>query len=121
MTWLAVVLGAMLGAPARYLTDRLVRARYEGPVPWGTFAVNVVGSLLLGAITATVTRGAGPGLLGGFAGVGFCGALTTYSTFSYELLRLFERGRSGLALAYGLGSALCGFGAAWAGFLLAGG
>ncbi|MGZ4607644.1 MAG: fluoride efflux transporter FluC, partial [Blastococcus sp.] len=50
MTWLLVAAGAAVGAPARYLTDRLVQARHDSVFPWGTLTVNVVGCLVLGAL-----------------------------------------------------------------------
>lgn len=112
MNWLLVIAGAMVGAPARYLTDRAVQARHGTVFPWGTFTVNMVGSLVLGLVTGLVTAGAvgtGTQLL---VGTGLCGALTTYSTFSYETLRLAEE-RAGLAAAANVaGSVLAGVGAA---------
>ena len=94
MTLLLVVLGGAVGAPVRYLADRWVTARLPGPFPWGTCAVNVVGSLLLGLLAATA-----PADLVALAGVGFCGALTTFSTFSFETVRLLETGRPVPAVA----------------------
>ena len=97
MTLLMVALGAALGAPARYLTDRVVQSRHESVMPWGTLSVNVVGSLILGALT-----GAGAAVSPGAAallGTGFCGALTTYSTFSFETWRLVEEECYGTAVA----------------------
>jgi CrcB protein len=88
MTIVLVFVGAMVGAPLRYLTDRAVQTRHESPFPWGTFIVNISGSLILGALTGAGT--ALPGPLLALLGTGFCGALTTYSTFSYETLRLVE-------------------------------
>lgn len=115
MTVLLVALGAAIGAPLRYLTDRAIQARQTSTFPWGTFTVNVAGSLLLGYL---VGLPAGP-WLSAVLGTGFCGALTTYSTFSYETLRLAREGDRMLAVAYAIGSVLAGLGAAYVGLLLA--
>ncbi|BCJ52643.1 putative fluoride ion transporter CrcB 2 [Actinoplanes sp. NBRC 14428] len=115
MTVLLVALGAAIGAPLRYLTDRFVQSRHESPFPWGTFAVNVAGSLLLGFVVGLPV--APP--LAALLGTGFCGALTTYSTFGFETLGLARSGQRFLAGAYALGSVLAGLGAASIGFLIA--
>jgi CrcB protein len=88
------VLGAAVGAPVRYLVDRAVQGRHDSVFPWGTLTVNIVGSFVLGLV-ATLA----PPDLQVLLGVGFCGGLTTYSTFSYETLRLVEDGAGGLAVA----------------------
>lgn len=116
MTVLLVALGAAVGAPLRYLTDRAVQARHDTVFPWGTFTVNVVGSLILGVTTAMATE-LDPRLVAA-VGVGFCGALTTYSTFSYETLRLLEDGARFYAAANVIASVVAGLGAAVAGFAL---
>ncbi|GAA3579677.1 fluoride efflux transporter CrcB [Amycolatopsis ultiminotia] len=89
MTPLLVVLGAAVGAPLRYLTDRAVQSRHQSLFPWGTFTVNLAGCLLLGGLAGAGT--ALPESLFALLGTGFCGALTTYSTFGYETVRLTER------------------------------
>lgn len=119
MTWLLVALGGMVGAPLRYLTDRAVQVRHESLFPWGTFTVNAAGSLLLGLLSGAVASGAVGSRLMALLGTGLCGALTTYSTFSYETLRLAERGRASLALANAAGSVLIGLGALFAGLAVA--
>ena len=119
MTWVLVAVGGMVGAPLRYLTDRAVQARHESVFPWGTFTVNAVGCLLLGLLTGAAASGAAGSRLMALLGTGLCGALTTYSTFSYETLRLAERGRGALALANALLSVLIGLGAVFAGLALA--
>ncbi|MFF2847219.1 fluoride efflux transporter CrcB [Streptomyces sp. NPDC058001] len=120
MNWLLVIGGAMVGAPLRYLTDRVVQSRHDTVFPWGTFAVNVVGCLILGVLTGAVTAGATSAQVQLLLGTGLCGALTTYSTFSYETLRLAEDGAGVFAAANVLGSVLVGLGAAFAGVEVAG-
>ena len=109
MTWLWVALGAGVGAPARYLTDRWVQSRHDSVFPWGTLAVNVVASFLLGALTGGA--GAVSPAVALALGTGFCGALSTYSTFSYETLRLLETRARFLALANVVVALVAGFGA----------
>lgn len=92
MTLLLVLVGGAIGAPVRFLADRWVTTRLPGPFPWGTLAVNVVGSFVLGLLAASA-----PQWLLALGGVGFCGALTTFSTFSFETVRLAEEGRWGAA------------------------
>ncbi|MCC3776170.1 fluoride efflux transporter CrcB [Streptomyces sp. UNOB3_S3] len=113
MNWLLVVAGAMAGAPLRYLTDRFVQSRHDSVFPWGTFTVNVVGCLVLGVLTGSVDE---PTRL--LLGTGLCGALTTYSTFSYETLRLAEDGARGYAALNVVASVVCGLAAAFAGVAL---
>lgn len=99
MNLLLVIAGAAIGAPLRYLTDRAVHARYDSVFPWGTFTVNIVGSLILGVVAGAATTTVVPHQVQLLVGTGFCGALTTYSTFSYETLRLIEQDAKFLAAA----------------------
>ncbi|MET8945249.1 fluoride efflux transporter CrcB [Streptomyces sp. NPDC004542] len=119
MNWLLVVAGAMAGAPLRYLTDRTVQSRHDTVFPWGTFTVNVIGCLALGLITGAVTARAAPSNVQLLLGTGLCGALTTYSTLSYETLRLAEQGARFFAAANVVGSIVAGLGAAFTGAALA--
>ncbi|MCI3242543.1 MULTISPECIES: fluoride efflux transporter CrcB [Streptomyces] len=119
MNWLLVVAGAAVGAPVRYLTDRAVQSRHDTVFPWGTFAVNVCGSLILGLLTGAMSAGAAGSHLQLLIGTGLCGALTTYSTFSYETLRLTETGAGLYAAANVVGSVLAGLGAAFVGVSVA--
>ncbi len=112
LNWLLVALGAMVGAPARYLVDRAVQARHDTLFPWGTFTVNITASGVLGLVTGAVAAGAASPRVALGIGTGLCGALSTYSTFSYETLRLAEGGAWLLAAANVAGSVLAAFGAA---------
>jgi CrcB protein len=119
VNWLLVMAGAMAGAPLRYLTDRAVQARHDGVFPWGTFTVNVVGCLILGTLAGAATHGAASDSLRLLVGTGFCGALTTYSTFSYETVRLAEKGARFLAAANVVAGVAAGLGAAFLGAAVA--
>ncbi|HWC84369.1 MAG TPA: fluoride efflux transporter CrcB [Pseudonocardiaceae bacterium] len=116
MTVALVFLGAVVGAPLRYLTDRTVQAKHDTVFPWGTLSVNVVGCLILGSLA-----GAGhalPTAVSALLGTGFCGALTTYSTFSYETFRLAEQRTYFYAAANVLISVIAGVGAALLGYTI---
>ncbi|NUT34905.1 MAG: fluoride efflux transporter CrcB [Hamadaea sp.] len=114
MTVLLVVLGAAVGAPLRYLVDRAVQARHDSVFPWGTFAVNVSGSFLLGSLVAWAVSAPAFALLG----TGLCGALTTWSTLGYETVRLAQTGARPLAVVNVVGSIVAGLLAAWLGLTL---
>lgn len=120
MNWLIVMVGGALGAPLRYLTDRAVQARHDSVFPWGTFVVNAAACLVLGALTGAVLDGAASSRLNLLLGTGLCGALSTYSTFSYETLRLAERGWMFLAAANVTASVLVGLGGVTLGHQVAG-
>ncbi|MFI0369858.1 fluoride efflux transporter CrcB [Actinomadura sp. 1N219] len=115
MTVLLIALGAALGAPLRYLTDRAVQARHDSAFPWGTLTVNVAGSFVLGFLAALP---AGDGAMA-FAGTGLCGALSTYSTFGYETVRLVETGARFYAVLNAVASVCAGLGAAYCGMVVA--
>ncbi|GHC55057.1 fluoride efflux transporter CrcB [Streptomyces cinnamoneus] len=119
MTWLLVITGGMIGAPLRYLLDRTVQRWNDGVFPWGTFTVNVLGCLVLGLLTGVTEGGAAPSHVQLLLGTGLTGALTTYSTFSYETLRLAESGARLLAAANVAASVVAGFTAAYLGAGLA--
>ena len=119
MTVLLVVAGAAVGAPLRYLTDRAVQSRHDTGFPWGTFTVNISACLLLGFVAGAVSTGAAPHQLQVLIGTGLCGALSTYSTFSYESLRLAEDGSWFFAAANIAVSLTAGLGAAFIGVAVA--
>lgn len=118
MNLLLVIVGAAVGAPLRYLSDRAVQSRHDTVFPWGTFVVNVIGSLILGVILGAVGAAGAPPQTQLAVGTGFCGALTTYSTFSYETLRLLEGEARLLATVNVVASIVAGLCAAFAGVAL---
>lgn len=106
-----VALGAAMGAPARYLVDLTLQRRLGPAFPWGTLTVNAVGSLLLGSLLALSLPPEALALLG----TGFCGALTTYSTFAHETVHLARAGARRRALVNVCAHLVLGLGAAWLG------
>jgi CrcB protein len=119
LAWTAFVVAGAVGTPARYLLEGAITERVDSRFPWGTFVVNVTGSLVLGLLT-------GLGLTHGFPkiprvalGAGFCGAYTTFSTFTYESVRLLEEGAVGESLRNSAGTLLAGLAAAAAGLAVA--
>ncbi len=105
----AIFLGGALGAALRTGLEELAPV-HPGQWPWVTFAVNVLGCLLLGYfVTRLQERLPITAYRRPLLGTGFCGALTTFSTFQLELLRLLDHGRLGLAAAYAAASIAAGF------------
>ncbi len=119
LAWVALVAAGALGAPARYLLDGAVQDRSQGAFPWGTLVVNVTGSLLFGFITGLALQHAFPRTPRAVLGTGFCGAYTTFSTFTFETVRLIEEGALHEAIRNALGTLVAGTGAAAVGFALA--
>jgi CrcB protein len=91
--YLMVAAGGFVGAPSRYLLDRAVNQRVESDLPWGTFLVNVSGSFVLGLLTGLSLGNHISPVAKALLGTGFCGAYTTFSTFTYETVRLIEVGQ----------------------------
>ena len=117
-TLLHVALGGALGASARYLAG-VAALRLMGPaVPWGTLAVNVLGSFLMGVMVVTLAQWGG-NRLAPFLVTGVLGGFTTFSAFSLDTLTLWERGDAVLALVYVAASVLVSLAAITAGLTLA--
>jgi CrcB protein len=102
VVWVALAGGA--GAVARFVVDGLVRGRASVRFPLGTVVVNVTGSFVLGFVTGLVLARAAPEELRLVLGTGFLGGYTTFSTASFETVRLVEQRRPGLALLNGVGT-----------------
>ena len=114
MTPLLVVIGALVGAPLRLLAGRLAERAGADPA-LGTLAVNVVGSAVLGVVLGGADVSAEVVAL---VGTGFCGTLTTFSTFGADVLRLTEERLLTRSLAYIGATLVLGLGAAAAGYAL---
>ncbi|MEK9671467.1 MAG: fluoride efflux transporter CrcB [Rhodospirillaceae bacterium] len=116
---IAVAMGGAMGAVGRYLVMSGVGHWLGHGFPWGTIAVNLIGSFILGglieysALVATISQEAR-----GFLVVGALGAFTTFSAFSLDAYTLMDRGQMAAAAGYALGSVvLCLFGF-WAGLAI---
>lgn len=117
---LAVAAGGALGSVLRFLTSAAVVAHWPRHFYLATLMVNIVGCFLIGFLSAYfLLRTDIPVALRTGLTVGVLGGLTTFSSFSFEVLRLIEAGQFGVALSYLLGSVLGGLCAAWLGMTLA--
>lgn len=112
-----VALGGALGAVARFLTVTAAARAFGPGFPWGTLAVNVAGSFLMGLLAVWLdSRGLlrlAPLLM-----AGVLGGFTTFSAFSLDVLKLWEAGAAGAAAGYALGSVVLSVGALVAGVAL---
>lgn len=116
---LAVSAASAVGATARYLLDKAVASRQASKMPMGTLVVNIGGAFILGLLTGLAVHDGMPKTALTVLGAGFCGAYTTFSTFSYETMRLVEDGsiveagtNVAVSLAAGMAAAGAGLGAA---------
>lgn len=119
MTFLWVAIAGAMGAPARFLLDAWVQHRTDRIFPWGTFVINTSGSLILGFITGLVLYHGLPNTPRLLIGTGFCGAYTTFSTFTLESVRLAEDRAVPAAFGNVLGSMVAGLLGATLGLVLA--
>ena len=112
---IGVGLAGSVGAATRFMVDGAIRARGANRLPVGTIVINLTGSLLLGVLTGLVLYHHAPTSLTLLAGTGFCGGYTTFSTASFESVRLIQDGRiaaaavnTGVTLAGTLAAAAAG-------------
>eukprot|EP01037_Dinobryon_pediforme_P020671 gene20671-21350_t len=110
---LLVFIGGGIGSAARYLTNLWALASYGPHYPWGTFTVNVVGSALMGFLTALIlarwTPESGGNELRLFLTTGILGGYTTFSAFSLDSIVLWQKGEIGTMLVYVLSSVIISF------------
>jgi CrcB protein len=120
MLYLWIGLGGLVGTFARFGFQGVVQRVLGAGFPWGTFLVNVTGSFLIGFITRIGTGSAAlsPDVRAGLT-VGLCGGYTTFSTYSYETVRLLQDGAWARAGAYAAGSVVVALGATLAGIAAA--
>lgn len=114
---LTLVAGAA-GAVTRFLVDAEVKRRLPTPFPWATFGINVTGSLLLGVLAGAVLFHDQPSAWQTVLGTGFCGGYTTFSTASFETVRLVQQKAHGRALLNALGSLIASVAGFAGGFAL---
>ena len=119
MTLFVIGLGGALGAISRYLTSGWVQSVSNSFFPWGTMAVNILGSLALGFLMVWLQSTAATAEVRGLITVGFLGSFTTFSTFSYETAAMLRDGEWWRAGGYTAGSIVLGLMAVGAGAFLA--
>lgn len=119
MTYLAISIGAVLGANTRFLVGGWIAERWGTSFPLGTLVINVSGSLLIGLILALSTDRLTPEWFRPLLAIGFLGSYTTFSTFSFETLALVQSGALGLAAVNIVASVGAAFAGVYAGTVLA--
>lgn len=111
---LLVAMGGALGSVCRYLVSRMM----ESSFPWGTFTVNILGSLLIGLLVGLVSKGTISPDMKLLLVTGFCGGFTTFSTFANESLGMLKAGDTLLTALYVGVSVIIGLLAVWLGMNL---
>ncbi len=103
LVFLGTALAGGLGAACRLLLDGLIQGRTTGRFPWGTITINLTGSFALGCVIGLAGGELVPGGIAFVLGTGFLGGYTTFSTASYETVKLAREGRWAASAANGLG------------------
>lgn len=118
LVFLLLALAGGAGAAVRLLVDGLVKTRFGARFPWGTSVINVSGSFALGLVTGLTAVGRMDEAWELVVGAGFLGGYTTFSTASFETVRLLQERRFAAALVNGMGLLVLTVGAALIGYLL---
>ena len=110
LNYLVIAFGGALGAVARYQVSVFGQLYWPGHFPWSTFLVNIAGSFFFGCLyVIIVEKGMFSEPVRLLVLVGFLGAFTTFSTFSFELMNLVKSGDFVLAITYGFASVILSF------------
>ena len=117
MNLLLMVLGGGIGAGGRYLLGGWLHGQLGSGFPWGTFAVNALGSLMIGSVFGLAQRGSLQPAATLFLAVGVLGGFTTFSAFSYETMRLLANGSIGASSLNVEGQFAVGLVAVYTGFV----
>lgn len=115
MIALLAFLAGATGAVTRFVVDATIKQHWRSSFPLGTFVINVAGSALLGVLAGLVLFHGQPSAWQTIVGTGFCGGFTTFSTASFETVRLIQLGKRMTALANAIGTLLASFAACAAG------
>lgn len=120
LVFVALAAAGGLGASSRMLIDGLIKSRMSTALPWGTIIINVSGSLVLGLLTGLAGANLLPEAWHLVLGTGFLGGYTTFSTASFETVRLLQERRWAAGLVNGLGTLVFATAAAAIGMWLGG-
>jgi CrcB protein len=118
-SWIGFLLAAAIGAPARFLVDGWIEDHVGDDFPWGTLAVNLTGCLALGVLTGLARSHGLSATPRTIIGTGGLGAYTTFSTFTFETVRLVEEGELTFAFGNVAVSVVLGLAAAAVGIAIA--
>ena len=110
-----VGLGGMIGSALRYLAVHFIK---HESFPYATFTVNIIGSLIIGAVMGVAARQEGFGNWRLFLATGICGGFTTFSAFAWENMQFLNQQRYGSFVIYTGGSLILGLGAVTLGYWL---
>lgn len=116
--FIGICVAGGLGAAARFWVDASVRNRFGTRVPWGTAVINLSGSLLLGLLTGLATAALVSADWKAILGTGLLGGYTTFSTATFETVRLLQEGRRPAAVVNGVGQLAVAILLSWGGFAL---
>jgi len=122
ITYIWIAVGSALGGVARYACSSMIAAWFGETFPWGTLAINVIGSFIIGffaTITGPDGRVLAPGDVRQFVMVGFCGGYTTFSSFSLQTLALAQNGEMARAGLNVVASVVLCLGSVWLGYVAA--